>query len=132
MYKDNLWMALVAIFNSRTLINLLLNLSRLASALCSGDYRTSVSGRVGYFALTKKNRYWLVLQKIIDTAFYPIEGKKHCLRAYQWERGKGLSHRRGSDLALGLLSILIIIACLVLIPIIWIWAKIRSFINPSP
>ena len=125
MYKNNLWRAMLAVFSSFSLIDLLLNIDRLGNALCSGDYRTTVSGRVGYFALTKKNRYWLVLQKVIDTAFYPVDGRKHCLRAYQWERGQGLSHRRGSDLALSLLSILIIAACLILAPIIWIISKLQ-------
>lgn len=125
MYKKNLWLATLAVFSSFSIINFFLNIDRLGNALCSGDYRTTISGRVGYFALVKKNRYWLVLQKIIDTAFYPIEGRKHCLRAYQWERGKGLSHRRGSDIALGLLSLLVIAACLILIPLIWAYSMVK-------
>ena len=120
MYKNNLWRALLAVMNFDSFLTLLLSIDKLGNAICGGDYRTTISGRVGYFALVKKNRYWLILQKVIDTAFYPIEGRKHCLRAYQWERGKGLSHRRGNDIALGVLSILVIAACLILMPVIWI------------
>tara|TARA_R110001599_G_scaffold339851_1_gene559702 strand:- start:1074 stop:1460 length:387 start_codon:yes stop_codon:yes gene_type:complete len=125
MYKNNLWRAILAVMNSGSFLMLALNIDRLGNAVCSGDYRTTVSGRVGYFALVKKNRYWLVLQKVIDIAFYPTEGRKHCLRAYQWERGRGLSHRRGSDIALALLSILVIVACLILIPIVWLWSLVH-------
>jgi len=120
MYKNNLWRAILAVFNSYSIINFLLNLDRLGNAICGGHYKTTVSGRVGYFALTKKNRYWNILQWIINETFRPVDGVKHCLRAYQWERGQGLNHRRGNDVALGLLSILIIAACLILAPIIWL------------
>tara|TARA_R110002073_G_scaffold279934_1_gene444120 strand:- start:90 stop:470 length:381 start_codon:yes stop_codon:yes gene_type:complete len=126
MYKDNLWMAILAVLKSKSLDEFILNMDRLGNALCSGNYETTVSGRVGYFALIKKGRYWLALQKIIDNTFYPIDGRKHCLRVYQWERGKGLNHRRGNDVALGFLSILIFIACLFLMPIVWIISFFRK------
>ena len=125
MYKNNLWRAILAVMNSGSLFDLIDNIDRLGNAICSGFYKTTISGRVGFFALTKKNRYWLVLQKVIDTAFYPIHGRKHCLRAYQWERGRGLNHRRGSDIALGLLSVIVIAGCLILAPIIWLWSLVH-------
>jgi hypothetical protein len=122
MYKNNLWCAILAVFGSYSVIDFLLNIDRLGNAICSGHYKTTISGRVGYFSLKKKNRYWIILEWVINETFRPIEGRKHCLRAYQWERGKGLSHRRGSDLALGLLSIFIIAACLILAPLVWLWS----------
>lgn len=125
MYLKNLARAAKAVYQSKSAYELIVNIDRLGNALCSGDYRTTVSGRVGFFALTKKNRYWKLLEWVINETFKPIDGRKHCLRAYQWERGKGLSHRRGSDVALGLLSILIILACVILAPIIWLIALLR-------
>lgn len=127
MYFKNLWLAIVALCNSKNAHEFILNLDRLGNAICAGHYKTTVSGRVGFFALTKKNPYWNLLQWIINQTFKPIDGRKHCLRAYQWERGKGLSYRRGSDIALGLLSILIILACLILAPIIYFIALLNGF-----
>lgn len=125
MYKNNLWRAILACFGSSSILIFLLNIDRLGNAICGGHYKTTVSGRVGFFALTKKNQYWSVLEWIINETFRPIDGVKHCLRAYQWERGQGLNHRRGNDIALGLLSIIVIAACLILAPIIWLIALLR-------
>lgn len=125
MYKNNLWRAILAVFSSNSFIILLLNIDRLGNAICGGYYKTTVSGRVGFFALTKSNPYWLLLQRIIDGTFRPIDGRYHCKQAYLFEKKKGLNHRRGNDVALGLLSILVVAVCLILIPIVWLWSLVR-------
>lgn len=116
---------MLAILKSKTPLDSVLNIDRLGNALAAGDYKTTISGRVGYFALTKSNPYWLLLQWIIDETFRPYEGVEHCLRAFMWESGRDLSHRRGNDIALGLLSVFVILGCLILAPIVWLWSKVR-------
>lgn len=120
MYKDNLWRAILAVYQSKSAYELIVNIDRLGNAICAGDYRTTISGRVGFFALTKLNRYWYLLQWIIDETFRPIDGRHHCKQAFIFEKKQGLNHRRGNDVALGLLSIVVIAACLILAPIILI------------
>jgi len=116
MYLRNLWSALLCVFTSRSTIDLLLNIDRVGNALCAGHYTLTISGRVGYFASTKGSSYWNMLQRIIDKTFLPLEGKEHCWKAYQWERST--KYRRGNDVALALLSVVVFIACLILQPII--------------
>lgn len=125
MYKNNLWRAILALFNSSSIISFLINLDRLGNAIAAGDYRTTVSGRVGYFALTKQNKYWLLLERIIDFTFKPIDNKQHCFKAFVIESKQGLSHRRGNDIALALLSAFTILGCLILAPIIWLLAVLK-------
>lgn len=128
MYKNNLWRAFLAVMNSGSFFELIENIDRFGNALCAGDYRLTVSGRVGYFAMTKANRYWKILEKIINNTFYPYHGRNHCLQVYKWENSKEKrKYRRGNDIALALLSVLVFLACLALMPIVWLWAKVRPY-----
>lgn len=119
MYKNNLWRAFRQLMGPASMVALLLNIDRLGNAICAGDYRATVSGRVGYHA-QKLQAYWIVLEWVIDSTFYPVDGKNHCNRAYQWEKAKGFSHRRGNDIALALLSVLVVAGCAILAPLIWL------------
>ena len=125
MYKNNLWRAFLALYGSHSIINFLLNIDRFGNALTGGHYRTTISARVGRFQLKSSNRYWAVLAKIIDWTFEPIEGPRHCYRAFVFEGDK--LYRRSSDVALALLGILVIAACLLIAPLI----KVYSFFGES-
>lgn len=129
MYKNNLWRALLAVMNSRSLLMLLLNIDRLGNALAGGYYRATISARVGYFAMTKSNPYWRLLQKIIDETFRPLEGADHCARAYSWEKGQ---YRRSSDVALAILSVLVLVGCLILLPCVWLYAMLTGAQKDRP
>ncbi len=127
MYKNNLWRALLAVFSSESLVMILLNLDRLGNALAGGHYQATVSARVGYFAMTKANPYWLVLEKVINETFRPLDGPDHCWKAYQWEAGfKVRKYRRSSDIALTILSVFVLSGCLVLMPLVWLYVVIRN------
>ena len=102
-----------------------LNIDRLGNALTGGHYHTTISARVGRFELLSSNPYWGFLAKVIDWTFKPIEGDRHCYRAFVFEGDK--PYRRSSDIALAALGILVIAACLILAPLI----KIYSFFGES-
>lgn len=125
MYFRNLWLSICAIFHSKTFRELLLNIDRMGNAVCSGDYRFTVSARVGYFVTHRANWYWRLLEWAINNAFYPIDGSNHCFEAYRWEKNylkisQDKEYRRSNDVALFGLSIVVMISCLILAPIIWI------------
>lgn len=137
MYKNNLWRAILQLFSSYSFLHLLINIDRLGNALCAGHYRATVSARVGYFELTKKgNKYWAILVKVIDETFRPIDGPNHCYRAYLWEKKQNeeagrsrFNYRRGNDIALGLLGVIVIAACIVLAPVIYLVAAVRGLVK---
>ena len=70
------------------LFNLLAALSQFGNALSGGNRDVSISARTGYMALKSPIRYrwfWLSLEKIINWAFAPIDGRAHCYWAFQEE-----------------------------------------------
>jgi len=119
MYFNNVKRALSVI-----ILNLLLNIDRLGNALCGGHYKLTVSGRVGYFAYEKENLYWNILQWIINNTFHPLDGPNHCWNAFKWE--SSTDYRRGNDIALALLSVIVLIVCSILAPIIWFIACFKA------
>jgi len=56
------------------------------NALFNGNPDQSISGRVGYMALTTKKRPWLIAQKIINAVFFFQEN--HCYNEIEWDRIK--------------------------------------------
>jgi len=116
MYFKNIWLALLCVLRSKTFLDLLLNIDRVGNSFCAGHYKLTVSGRVGYFAYAKENLYWNILQWTINNTFHPIDGPNHCWNAFKWE--SSTDYRRGNDVALALLSIIVFVACLILLPII--------------
>jgi hypothetical protein len=115
MYFKNLWLSLVNILVSDSIISFLINVDKVGNALTGGNYQATISGRVGWFAKQKPSKYWLILQYIIDQTFLPIEGPGHCARASKIE--KHIKYRRGNDVGLFLLVFIIILTCtFILIP----------------
>lgn len=126
MYKNNLWRAFLQLMQSKSFKMAIFNLDRLGNALAAGHYRATISARVGYQALIKHNRYWLFLQWVIDQTFRPIDGRRHCYRAFKIERNLDIKHRRGNDIALALLSVLVLAGSLLLAPIIYVVGRFKS------
>ena len=89
-------------------------IDQLGNALTGGNPDSTVSARVGYFSVNaiKRQALWKSLEAIIDYAFYPVDGRRHCYQA--WQADKDEHFKRGSDFARVLLSIIIVVACLVI------------------
>ena len=63
---------------------LMLALDQLFNVLLlNGNEDHTISGRVGYKALTTNAWYWLVLEKIINTIFF--FDKDHCRSSIEWD-----------------------------------------------
>lgn len=124
MYLRNIFAGLVSLFKSKSVIDVLLNIDRLGNAIAGGNYKNTVSGRVGGLSLISTNRTWKVLEGIIDFTFKPIDGKGHCYGAYVWEIEDDAPrfHRRSSDISIALLSLLVVPACLLLAPVIKLYS----------
>lgn len=123
MYLENLFLAITQLFESNSVRNFLLNLDRLGNALCSGCHQFTVSARVGYFVTYRNSYYWEFVRWVIDSTFYPLDGRGHCVAAYKWEAlirktHPGTEYRRSNDVALFFLSALVVVSCaLIFIPL---------------
>ena len=57
--------------------------SQAANAAVGGHADVSISARIGEKNLgNEKNRFWSICERIVDTTFYPVDGKNHSYEAY--------------------------------------------------
>jgi hypothetical protein len=61
--------------------------------------------------VTGKTRlFWKTLERVINFAFFPMDGPNHCLDAYL--RDKEERHFDGSDLGRGVLAVFVVAVCI--------------------
>lgn len=74
------------------LMNVFIAIDQLGNALAGGNPDITISARVGYFAnykpSTKEALNWKLFERIIDTTFWPVDGKGHCLQSYHADAGE--------------------------------------------
>ena len=96
-------------YRSRPLA-ILIAVDQLGNAIAGGNPDSTISARVGFFSAKalRGRAYWKGLERIIDFAFFPIDGEKHCYNAWKADDERYL---RGSDFARVLLSMIIFLTC---------------------
>ena len=107
-------------------VAILIAIDQLGNAIARGNPDTSISARVGYFSehANHGRAYWRALEKIIDFAFNPVDGRGHCKQAWLADIHK--RYRHGSDIGRAILGVFIIIICPIIavvlrILLIFIW-----------
>ena len=105
----------------------LIAIDQLGNAIAGGHPVTTISARVGYFSVNaeKGKFYWKNLERIINFAFFPVDGDNHCYKAWQEDRYE--LFRIGSDIARIFLSIIILVAT----PFIAITLHIAMLFKPA-
>lgn len=93
------------------ILTILVALDQLGNAIAGGNEDSTISARLGYLYLYRRQQWTTVLMKIVDFTFYSVDGKDHCLQAYVKDNESNI---RGNNLALAILSILIIAFCVVI------------------
>ncbi len=120
MYFYHVSRGLLKILYSGGFLQLLLNIDRLGNALSGGSHLNTVSGRVGSKVITSAHPFWQFIEKVIDKTFEPVDGEEHCYRAalFEADHENFKEHRRGNDVGLAVLSVLSVVSCALLFPII--------------
>ena len=102
----------------------LIAIDQLGNAIGGGNPDSTISARVGHFAndtsgatSRSKRAYWKTLEKIIDFAFEPIDGKGHCKNAAAADHDG--RYERGNDITQFILSMIIIIVCPFIAIVLW-------------
>lgn len=91
----------------------LIAIDQLGNAIAGGNPDATISARTGYFAneVTSPFRYyWKTMELIINFAFLPIDGPKHCYNEYL--KDKDDHNEAGSDILRAVLGIIIIVFCI--------------------
>lgn len=109
------------------LYNLLCVIDCLFNALSAGNYQCMISSRVGRFYLISKSKYWDILRCIIDSTFYPLDGKNHCVDSYLINNDEEFN--RGNDIALVILAIFVVILCIPIAILTWSLYGIKTLVK---
>jgi hypothetical protein len=91
----------------------LIAFDQLGNALAGGNPDATISARLGWIYMNRQTMWATALMVIVDLTFYSLDGANHCLQAY--DKTKDENMRRGSDLALAALGLIIIPSCILLI-----------------
>lgn len=108
------------------ILRVLISIDQLGNTIAGGHPDVTISARTGYFANVEKTGlrvWWRCMEKIIDFSFRPIDGPRHCYRAYKKDKDEG-KHREGSDLARALLGAFVVLACIPIAIITRIWVLV--------
>lgn len=104
--------------------NVAIAIDQLGNALAGGNPDLTISARVGYHLANGGGVFWRVVAAVIDYTFKPLDGVGHCLQAYNAD-SEDYNNENGSDLARGVLSLIVVVACLVLLLPIRIFAALN-------
>lgn len=97
IYKGYIW----AVF---------ISLDQLGNALAGGHPDMTVSARLGYLKHTRSGRWWGPARKMVNWAFYPVDGLGHCGTSFRTAcaADEQAKLRRGNDVGLCLLMVLVV------------------------
>lgn len=102
--------------------HLFISIDQLGNALAGGNPDNTISARVGYYNhhyyQNKVPWYWSLFERIIDTAFYPVDGPAHCHEAYHNDAGEVFDNRV-TNVLIAFSATLVIIPSCVLIAILF-------------
>ena len=113
---------------------LVVSIDQLYNTICGGDPDITISARVGYFSnhtswkakprKLKKN-YWKTTEKLIDWTYEPVDGPKHCYKAYLENPDDDYTANNWWPFLI-IMSLIIIIICSVVGPILNFWEFLKS------
>lgn len=103
--------------------NIFVAIDQVGNTIAGGNPNCTISGRIGFYSnhashLTRW--YWLILQYIVDTTFFPLDGPDHCLCTYHNEEDE--KHIAPKGFMVFILSLITIVSCLILaLPFHLLW-----------
>lgn len=101
--------------------------SQWFNALSGGSGDIPMSGKVGYLSYKNYGEWWYIVEWVINTTFYPVDGPNHCLRAYRSDMCEKVLI--GNIYSFGALSVFTILGCTILAPIFWLGYGTGMLIN---
>lgn len=105
------------------ILHLLISIDQLGNVIAGGNPDNTISARVGFYNHhypddQKVTFFWKAFEWIINTTFWPIDGPNHCHEAYHNDAGEFFDTGT-KDWAVALLSILILLTCLLIAPLLY-------------
>ena len=116
-------------YNNSYLGNNLNAWSQAGNAACGGKSSITISARIGEKNLAKDTPvplFWRICEKIVDTTFYPVDGKYHCYKAYVSDAYEDFTWQSWKKGTLILLTIFLVSVCGLLAPIFWTYQLFKK------
>lgn len=95
--------------------NFLISIDQLGNVIAGGNPDNTISSRIGYYTQHFKNSgwQWILLGKIINTTFWPLDGPNHCHEAYHNDAGEEFDKGTNNILVAIIAALLIIPSCII-------------------
>jgi hypothetical protein len=101
-------------------LDILVSIDQLANAIGGGNPDCTISARTHVL----HGRYWRLVERVIDYAFFPVDGEGHCRQAFENEPDEIYY---GNHFANYFVSVIAVILCLSFIrPLLWVISKIEA------
>ncbi len=110
--------------------HLFIAIDQFGNALAGGNPDNTISARVGYYShhYYEPNEvpwYWLLFERIIDTAFYPVDGPAHCHEAYHNDAGEIFDNRVTNFMIAIAATVVIIPSCVLIALLFYLLSALR-------
>lgn len=110
--------------------HLFLSIDQFGNTLAGGNPDNTISARVGYYSHhyyepNKVPWYWLLFERIIDTAFYPVDGPAHCHEAYHNDPGEVFDNRVTNFLIAIAAAVVIVPTCVLIALVFYLLSALR-------
>ena len=92
----------------------------------NGNPDVSISARIGYENYFYNNKIYKAFKWVVDTTFYPIDGKDHCKNAYLRDRKEDYTLGQGWVLGEWIMCLLLVITCIPLSVLFWSYHVIKK------
>jgi hypothetical protein len=116
-------------YNRNYLLNLMQAHSQYFNAWLGGSADISISARIGEKVQNSPSNFWIICELIVDTAFFPLDGKEHCIEAYKKDSKEDYKFAKGGVATLVILSILLVLVCVPLGVLSWTYVGIKKCIK---
>lgn len=103
------------------IFNVFVAFDQFGNAIAFGNPDSTISARVGFFSIRGPGylkHYWKFLERIINWAFWPVDGKNHCRQAFCKDPYE--AYILGNQLAWFILSIIVLVFCIVIGVILYV------------
>tara|TARA_R110002072_G_scaffold7503_2_gene40930 strand:+ start:726644 stop:727219 length:576 start_codon:yes stop_codon:yes gene_type:complete len=112
--------------------HLFVSIDQLGNVVAGGNSDNTISARVGYYTNhyypyteSEVPWYWSLLERIINTTFYPVDGPNHCHEAYHNDPGEIFDNRVTNFFVVIIAAGLIMPSCIIIALILYFLSALR-------
>ena len=100
----------------------LVAVDQLANAIFAGNPDSTISARTGYMAkFGSASRFWVLQERLINYAFKPMDGERHCIKAWRTDRAE--NYYDAGVIAKVAMALTVVPSCLIIGTVLRIFFK---------